>query len=758
MRGVDRRILTGLVLLLTLIAALALNAYPLLFPGSLAEPETDLDARERRTWLDSAVFIDVRGNLSREDILRELIVLPGVDDALLDAEVEHSAALPWHDGMPWSTTRVTLNPDRLRVWEPETAYSIAVRDSAASFETITVPRVLGISPAGRAHSTNLPTNQPLAITFNEPVDWDDAYLEVEPRASFETIEDGSSSVLQVVPLTRWENLTTYTLTVKRGLPDAFGHPVEEESTFTFSTRPPPKITAVGPTTDEEDVDAVVQVQFERPVDRLSVEEAFQITPPVPGEFVWFSDTAVTWKPPQLDYSTAYALTLAGAEAADGDTFETRQWGFATHDPPVSIRIEGDPNSPTILRAVPSGGLGTGTYVLQWSTGETASRILAAAPYGETKKLSVTVRSGDREDTAAVDLKGLPYEWSYMPRPCPAGWYMLEISVCTREDSLAGPVETVVARLDLRDPAISLTAALAGARLGSTAVVSDQARATGAVVAVNGDFMHEVQGGLFPVGPVVSGGNYVFVPEYAGVYLGVDAHGGVATGKALDLRIEISGRTGARNIEAVNSGSVANGLALFNEYRGNRVSLSGSGCYSPFHPGADGWATAYELYCGSLASIPVPSGGVALVGHGAGAEWMRANIPGGLHLRPVNGLDFVVGGSHMLLPNIDTHPGYRVDGRQPRTAIGADDDGWLYLVVVDGRSASSVGMTIPELASYAKSVGATRAINLDGGGSSTIVVQGRVWNDPSDGRERGVASGVSVVRSRPECASPVTRCN
>jgi hypothetical protein len=67
------------------------------------------------------------------------------------------------------------------------------------------------------------------------------------------------------------------------------------------------------------------------------------------------------------------------------------------------------------------------------------------------------------------------------------------------------------------------------------------------------------------------------------------------------------------------------------------------------------------------------------------------------------------------------------------------------VVVDGRKAGySAGMTLRGFAHLFKRLGAVRAMNMDGGGSSTMVVRGRVINRPSDGRERHVSSAVLVL--------------
>ena len=71
----------------------------------------------------------------------------------------------------------------------------------------------------------------------------------------------------------------------------------------------------------------------------------------------------------------------------------------------------------------------------------------------------------------------------------------------------------------------------------------------------------------------------------------------------------------------------------------------------------------------------------------------------------------------------------IGGRNPRSAIGYTEDNNLILVAVDGREGSSIGMTLMELANFMKSVGCIGAINLDGGGSTVMYVNGKIVNKP-----------------------------
>jgi hypothetical protein len=64
--------------------------------------------------------------------------------------------------------------------------------------------------------------------------------------------------------------------------------------------------------------------------------------------------------------------------------------------------------------------------------------------------------------------------------------------------------------------------------------------------------------------------------------------------------------------------------------------------------------------------------------------------------------------------------------------------------VDGRRRGSVGMDLLRLADLMRRLGAVSALNLDGGGSSTMVVRGRIMNRPSDGSERPISSAVLIL--------------
>ena len=88
-------------------------------------------------------------------------------------------------------------------------------------------------------------------------------------------------------------------------------------------------------------------------------------------------------------------------------------------------------------------------------------------------------------------------------------------------------------------------------------------------------------------------------------------------------------------------------------------------------------------------------------------------------------------------------------RHPRTAVGRRADGTVLLVTADGRNKLAAGLSMEELQQVMAALGCTDAINLDGGGSTTMVVRGAIVNHPSDNQqfdpagERPVANAIIV---------------
>ena len=87
----------------------------------------------------------------------------------------------------------------------------------------------------------------------------------------------------------------------------------------------------------------------------------------------------------------------------------------------------------------------------------------------------------------------------------------------------------------------------------------------------------------------------------------------------------------------------------------------------------------------------------------------------------------------------------IGGRNPRSAIGYTKENNFIFVAVDGREGSSIGMTLMELANFMQSIGCVGAINLDGGGSTVMYVNGRVVNKPQ--QTGGIPLSNAIILSK-----------
>ena len=168
---------------------------------------------------------------------------------------------------------------------------------------------------------------------------------------------------------------------------------------------------------------------------------------------------------------------------------------------------------------------------------------------------------------------------------------------------------------------------------------------------------------------------------------------------------------------------------------------------------------------------IPVEGFVLSASGVAREWVIANLRAGspirldLRLMPVetekrdkwNRASFIVGGGPQLIKagriaitfeEEKVAPRF-VNDRHPRSAIALLRDGRVLLATVDGRQPGvSAGMSLPEFARLLLEFDASEAINLDGGGSTTMVVNGKVVNTPSDQTgERPVSDAILLIPRR-----------
>jgi hypothetical protein len=138
-----------------------------------------------------------------------------------------------------------------------------------------------------------------------------------------------------------------------------------------------------------------------------------------------------------------------------------------------------------------------------------------------------------------------------------------------------------------------------------------------------------------------------------------------------------------------------------------------------------------------------------------ATWRSVN---GLSTAEFDEADHIVNGAGLLRIAGQTpgnwesaeglHPVNFINMRHPRTIIGVDRQGFIWLVAIDGRQIErSLGMSFPDLQRLCDRLELTDALNLDGGGSTTMVVKGTVVNKPSDATGPRPVSDAILVSAR-----------
>jgi hypothetical protein len=311
--------------------------------------------------------------------------------------------------------------------------------------------------------------------------------------------------------------------------------------------------------------------------------------------------------------------------------------------------------------------------------------------------------------------------------------------------------------------VEVRARKAGGRLvgraTTSALASEVEAETGRAVlaAINADFFNFTPPGV-PTGAHVEAGRILRGPSARPAF-GVTEDGSpfidvVTLAAALEVPAGVRAPVGA-----LNTRPEADGLALYDRYVGEQTPAD-TGAVEVVVRKID--STSGDSLRGvviALDTLPegvgVPADGVVLAGRGRGATFLRhlalpgdtlrwsvgfAGVPG-----PVREM---VGGHPRLLRagEVVENTGSFATTRHPRSAVGWRADGTLLFVVVDGRQAGySAGMSLAELTDLFQQLGAVEALNLDGGGSTALVVRGAVANRPSDASgERPVANALMLL--------------
>jgi exopolysaccharide biosynthesis protein len=300
-------------------------------------------------------------------------------------------------------------------------------------------------------------------------------------------------------------------------------------------------------------------------------------------------------------------------------------------------------------------------------------------------------------------------------------------------------------------------------------------AAGAVATINADFFR-LPGGT-PVGAHVSGGVPLIGATDWPVFA-VTMAGEWATGSArVEGAVRVHGDSATimqinRRAESFTAyPGTAEGITLFTA-RADTLPADSAAAVARLRllSGDEARGTGVVVATDTVALATVlGAGGVVLRAHGSARDWIRRRSAGdtvtwvarvAVHDPAGRRVDVVreaVGGFPLLLYEgremLATQTVRDAFGlaRHPRTAIGWTDDGQLYLVAVDGRQPPwSDGMTLPELTALFRRLGATTALNLDGGGSTALVIGSELVNRPSDVEgERPVGNALALAG----CAAP-----
>lgn len=322
----------------------------------------------------------------------------------------------------------------------------------------------------------------------------------------------------------------------------------------------------------------------------------------------------------------------------------------------------------------------------------------------------------------------------------------------RRQTPAGPMAINVLLADPQQVTIkSLVAKRPDGGFGR-ARASAIAKGFGALAAINGSFFNfknnEPTGLLVLDGQIVSSqqlNRSVFGIRYDGTAFIDDAR--VKAAVLLDDGRELT-------VHRVNHVAPRDQMTLYTPHFGKST-------HTPIQP--DRYEAAIDangvVVAAANGDVPIPPGGYVISSQGKSYPWLvdtlRPGVRALVYTRLTGeweGVRYAVGGGPTIVRNgrvfvnakQERFGGAIATGRSPRTAIGYTREGYTLMVTVDGRQPKhSVGCTLYELARLMVELGAVEAINLDGGGSSTMVVKGKLVNKVSAGEERYISNVIGI---------------
>lgn len=267
------------------------------------------------------------------------------------------------------------------------------------------------------------------------------------------------------------------------------------------------------------------------------------------------------------------------------------------------------------------------------------------------------------------------------------------------------------------------------------------------VAINGDFIWKKQ----PLGGVVTGGVMLRSPAPGRPQAWVTADGALGAG-GLGFSGRVEDRQGGVGIDGLNVDRGKDSVTAYTPDYG-RKTPSGSGVADlvarvadPASIGRLGATAELSLVSlGTKGGKKIAPGTVVISGRGRGKAavqslWNRRSQVGSaatLRLSTSPAVSEAIGVNPLVLQSgqpVFPRTGSFITSREPRTLLGWNGAGDVWLITVDGRQSSSKGWSMAEAAAFASRLGATEAVNFDGGGGTTFVVRGTVVNRVSDEKD------------------------
>lgn len=321
---------------------------------------------------------------------------------------------------------------------------------------------------------------------------------------------------------------------------------------------------------------------------------------------------------------------------------------------------------------------------------------------------------------------------------------------THRFTLAGPQMIHVVRADLTKISLAPKLAVGDGDGFGLEPVGSIARRAKALAAINGSFFSP-KGGA-PIGLLVLDGQIISSSYINRSVFGVRHDGTCFIDNAkLLAAVRLVREDKVFIANGVNQAAARDKIVLYTHHFGHRTRTVPDPSRREFAIAEDGTVLA-----AATGNMEIPHNGFVLSGQGQAIANLKRFVRVGdlaqvyTDLNGIwHGVKYAIGGGptlvakgHVNVTAKEERFGSQIArGRAPRTAIGYLGAKEVVLVTVDGRHNHSVGMTLYELARYLRGIGVMDAINLDGGGSTTLVVGGRTMNRPSDGHERPVNNAI-----------------